>query len=680
MNIFQTIGKAIQDTMGWYPMGEGGAFSIFGDWSRGAVSKRKLLEEYRGLVYSCITTRAQDVAQYEPYVYRPSQTVNGEHVRVKDHPLIQLFENPNTELSQYELFEATQTYLDLTGEAFVYIVVGQVTGRPKYISAVMRPDRMSIAIDKGVIVGYVYRTSKGDDIPFEPNEILHLKIFSPTDQTRGFGPVEGGKLYVDIENETSLFQWGVLKNQAAPAGILSIKGKASKEAFKKIQEQWKEKYTGANNAGKTVFVRASETEFTKVGLSLTDIQIPELTRVNNERIRTLFKVPMEILGTAPGSGLGRSGIEAIEYIYAKRTIDPIYNRYDDALTTLLRRYWGETDTRVGHVSRIPKDEASMLAENVAAVDKWMTRNEVRQQKGLAPILGGDVLYVPFTNAPLEVANEAQPAVAPTKSLKHKHKHIHTAEKARRNLFLALDKLEANSSNLMRRGLRSLLDEQKKEVIALVERYTSKSIEKGVKYDGVHFELEFSDEEVSLNLVAWLLSAFVKSGETALEALGKPSAEFILQQAQRNGIFNSTERLMKSFNADTTRLLQQQISQGLEKGEPIEQITQRVGDVYSEAKGFRATRIADTEVHKTVNFANAEVYKDQGYTRLAWEPNPDACEFCEAMAGQEVDIGTPFVPEGGSVAGKDGGEYNNDYADVSYADLHPHCKCRLVPIK
>lgn len=687
MNIFQRIGKSIQDMAGWFPSYGAGVFGIAGDWSRSPISKRRLLAEYQGLVYSCITTIAQDTARYEPYVYRPAQLVNGEPVKLKSHPLIELLENPNDEISQYELFEAIQTYMELTGEAFVYIVTGTITGRPKKIGGVLRPDRMSIAIEKGEIVGYVYRTAKGDDIPFEANEIVHFKAFSPIDQTRGYGPVEGGKLYIDIENETSLFQWGVLKNQAAPAGVLSIKGKIGKDAFQKLQTQWKEKYSGSNNAGKTVFVRASETEFTKVGLSLTDIQIPDLSKVNNEKIRTLFRMPREMLGDTSNSGLGRANIEAIEYVYAKRTIDPKYTRFDDVLTTLLRRYWGETDTRVGHVSHIPQDTAALLAENTAAVDKWKTRNEVRRPLGLPDIPGGDTLYVPFTNAPLEVVNEQPLPSDSTEQAKTVHKHSRSTEElmkmAKSTLYRTLDKLEAKNQVLMRRGLRSLLADQEQDVLAQVSRYASKTIkaiEKGVKYDGVHFELAFTDEDISLNLITWLLSAFIKSGETTLAYLGKPDAEFIMRQSQRDYVFNSTGRLMKSFNGDTTRLLEQQIAQGLEKGETVEQIKKRVEDVYSDAKGFRATRIADTEVHKAVNFANAEVYRDEGYAKLVWVPNADACEFCEAMRGETVDIGSPFIPEGHSVTGKDGGEYHNNYEDVKYADLHPHCKCRLEPIR
>ena len=214
----------------------------------------------------------------------------------------------------------------------------------------------------------------------------------------------------------------------------------------------------------------------------------------------------------------------------------------------------------------------------------------------------------------------------------------------------------------------------------MKRFLSKGVKKDVNFDGTLFELSFSDEDIQLNLLTWLLNAFVKSGEYTFESLGKPDQEFILRQAQRDSLFNSTERLMRSFNEETTQKLQQQIAQGLEFGEDIEKISKRIESVYDDAKGYRSMRIADTEVHKAVNQGTAEVYKEEGYTKLVWQANSGACEYCVGMDGQEVEMDQPFVKVGESVSGENGSEYVNDYVDVKYADLHPNCKCRLVPSK
>ena len=40
---------------------------------------------------------------------------------------------------------------------------------------------------------------------------------------------------------------------------------------------------------------------------------------------------------------------------------------------------------------------------------------------------------------------------------------------------------------------------------------------------------------------------------------------------------------------------------------------------------------------------------------------------------------PFVPRGGSINADDGEEFLNDYDDITYADAHPNCKCKLMPV-
>ena len=397
-------------------------------------------------------------------------------------------------------------------------------------------------------------------------------------------------------------------------------------------------------------------------------------------MRKLFGVHKELLGDTDSSGLGRANIEAIEYLYAKYTIDPKFTRLDDKLAGLSHRYFGDLDVRVTHKSQIPKDLVSMLAENTAAVDKWKTRNEIRRTQGLPDAPGGDVLYTSFSNIPVEAQSAApSPVAEPAAPTKSEHDHVHKASGGRRAFFNTLDKIEVKGGKQYSNGLNALLKTQQKQVEALVDRHLAKSM-KSVDFDGTMFKLLFTDAEIEVNLLSWLLNAFMRSGEATLESLGKPDADFIMQQAQRDSIFNSTDRLMRSFNEETLLKLQAQLAQGLQNSETVEQIKGRVESIYKDATGYRSARIADTEIHKAVNNATAEVYKDEGYTTLVWDANDDACEFCSAMDGTEAPIDQPFVREGASVNGKDGGEYHNDYVDVKYADLHPKCHCRLVPKK
>lgn len=688
MGILTTAFKAVGSLVGWHPaedLESSDFFTAITNFFRSTSKQGKLTLEYKNLVYSCVSINAQTTAKYEFMI-----TNRNTGITLKKHPLYDLIRHPNTTMSEYELWEATQTFLDLTGEAFWYVVIGQATERPKYIAALLKPNKMKMLYDKasGELVGYEFDAGNGRKIPLDIKEVVPFKRFDPNNQQRGVGPTEAGKLYIDIENETSLFQWGVLKNQASPAGVLSFKGNITRNVFNKIKRQWNEQYAGTNNAGKTLFIRESESAFTKVGLSLTDLQIGDLSQVNDRKIRKLFGVPRELLGDNENSGLGRANIEAIEYIYAKYRIDPNMIRFDDTLTLLLTRYWDDTDFAVSHVSPIPQDKVAELAENTAAVDKWLTRNEIRAQKGLDPVPGGDVLYTSFSNIPVESQQDATtPQVAVAASYPHIHKHSKKKlkiTKGRRQFYSLLDQIELRSGKQYSTALTAELEKQQTKVIAeMNKRDIGKDVNandlkniKGV----IDIVFHWDTETVSHNLLAHLINAFLRSGEATLDSIGKPDESFIIGQAQRDAIFESTDRLMKSFNEETALKMQQQLAQGLAAGESKEQVQARIESIFADSKGYRAARIADTEMHKAVNSASAQAYKDQGYTKLRWEANPDACEFCKALHGTETPIDEPFVKEGSSVTGLDGGEYQNNYVDVQFADLHPNCRCRLVPVK
>lgn len=246
----------------------------------------------------------------------------------------------------------------------------------------------------------------------------------------------------------------------------------------------------------------------------------------------------------------------------------------------------------------------------------------------------------------------------------------------------MDRVEQKTSKAYERGITKLLNVQENKVIDLVDNVVaakSKDITKQiVEFSGSIFSMTFTKEEIELNLLAHLLRAIQQAGEAGIDLTSPPDVEFLITQAERERIFQSTERLAKSFNKETADKIQKAVAAGLQNNESQEQITKRIESIYVEAKGYRAERIANTEAHKATNYASAQAWKQSGIKEMTWRANPGACEFCRAMDGTTVPIGTPFVPKGGTIEGTDGGTYLNDYDSIDYADAHPNCTCKLVP--
>lgn len=633
---------------------------------------RALLGEYRNLVYSCIRAITDEVGRYEPKIYKRSD--EGNKVPLKGvHPMLKILDNPNPTMTKFEFFAASETYLELTGEFFWYKAKGQLSGKTKELY-LLSPDKMKVAIDDktGDVKGYAFMKGNGTEIPLLKEEIIHKKEFDPSNPYRGLGVVQAGLLFIETDNKTGQFQHNFMKNQATPSGILTLKstkGLIGVEAFKKIMYKWKEEYSGTDNAGKTLVIREADADFKKLGLSLSELDMGALKRLTQENVRQLFRVPQQLLGiteTGGLGGLGRANIEAIEYMFAKKTIEPKLDSYDDLLTRWLKDEWKDEELFVEHVSQIPEDKEFKLKEYDIGVDRWILRDEIRQETGRESIVGTDELYTTFNQIPI---GESNPKLSESKAATLAPKIVSKA--ASRNFFDALLTVEDRLANTVENRFIKYLNKQERYVLGKLGEQMGKSL------------VVFPESEEELLKLTGLLEALVTKvmmqvGEMTLEYLGS-DAEFALTQAIRDVVFDNLKKGLKDFDLETAKKIQKQLAIGLSEAEDVAQLTKRIEAVYEEAAGYRAERIARTESHRIVNEANARAYLQQGVTKVKWVARGNACPFCKAMDGRVVNIGQSFVPVGGSITADDGSQLFNNFIDIKYADAHPNCNCYLDPV-
>jgi HK97 family phage portal protein len=400
--------------------GQSGDFSYV-DQFTGPAKDIKLLGQYAGVTYRCINTIAEAVAgQYSPYVY--TMTVQGKKQTVPNHPLLQLLQQPNPDVSYYQLLEGMSTFMEQFGEYFLYMVPGSLSGYANGVKEIylLRPDKMGMVIDKntGDLLGYNYNTGvAGGKIPFTPDEIVHDMTFNPKNAYRGYSTVEAALDYIQTESEVSRFTRNYFRNNAAMSGVLNVNGKVSRDAWNKFVRQWRERYAGVENAGKVALVRDSQVSFTPTGSSVNDMQLDQLKQTTVDQILMMFRRPKGLFGMESDQGLGRASVETLEYIFAKWTIDNKLSRIDDTLQKCLVKYYakGSAGQMIGHVNIIPDDKEYLLNFYNQGVDRWITRQEIREkdpelQNNL--IAGADQLFTTIQQMPLE---DAGAQVAPTTS-------------------------------------------------------------------------------------------------------------------------------------------------------------------------------------------------------------------------------------------------------------------------
>jgi len=672
-------------TVGKYFIGAGYTDSFATSVENGWIANnlRDLQKEYKNLVFTCMNIRADEASTYEPLLYRTNPRVK-ESDPLEDHPFLQLLDNPAPRMSKKQLFEATSLDTDNYGLAYWYVPL-TASGKPAEPGAdgwgiqLVDPWRVQKKYDEatGQLLGYEVLRHDGTYAYLDVNELWEFRA------PRGKGIIEANFLYIDTENETSTFQNAFMHNSATPSGVATVKGSITKDAFDKLKKSWRAQQQGARNAGKTLFIRNGDFTFEKTGLSIAELDMGTLKNTSKDEVRTAFRVPKPKLGDVDGAGLGRGNVETVDYMFAKDVIDNIQLRWDDTLQWYIRECYRE-DLFVDHVSMVPANQEFLLQQDKELVDTVISRNEIRKRRGLPEKEHGDELYVPSNVTALnEVFNHKEPTQAAvtvrTISTKHTPKAIEAPveKKSSENVFFdRWDRIENRIDNTYLRTISSLLNKQEKQVISIIQqRY--KMISKALDED--------IETQIDSDLEAWLAALFAilipgveDAGNIALLYVGSPDGSFVLQQSVRDALYDHTERLIEQFGRETALDIKREVTIALENRESIEQLTARIEKVYTDSKGYRAARIAQTEAHRAINLAIKEGYLQGGVTKIVWKTDDKPCEFCAVMDGTVVDIRQAFLDLGDVVTGASGKTYNIDYLPVEAADLHPNCRCKLVP--
>jgi HK97 family phage portal protein len=653
----------------------------------GGYKEKGDLNAFTGTVYDCVNLISEVISQYEPEIYKGDN-----EEEEKQHELLTLIQNPQPNIPAgirgSDLLYGTEAFILLSGEAFWYLARGAQTGKPKDI-ILLNPAKIGIAVNKqGEITGYFTKKDGKPDIPLDIEEIIHLKTFNPKNPYRGLSVVKTHADEIATDDFSGQFTKNFFKNNAGISGVLSIQGMVNAEAFKKFAQQWRQKYEGVDNAGKTALLRESEATFTKVGLGLDQLDMTALKKMTKDDILQAFRVPLPLLGKAEGTGLNQGSVEALEYVFAKYNIEPKLDMLDGALQLMIDRYWPNQQLRVEHESTIPENKEFEQKQQMEFLNKVMTVNEVRAQNGLDPIDGGDSLYVETNLLPIgtEPAPVATPGTEGSKSIKltrtTKTEVIETdvmvagrmVSKASVKSFRSeTERLLGGYTKKVYKALQPIFDDQQKQVLSKV----GKSMKKAAQEEEL-FDEEESNKDMVKYIAPILVSLLLIQGKRATGLAGGNINDFEVTDEMKKAQENTILEMAKVFNSNSNITLNEVIAESRALGESKAELKARIETVFSEMKGYRAERIARSETARSGNVAAVDAYKQTGFvTGKQWHTN-DPCPYCAEFEGKIIGLDETFAVEGQEIG--DGKSTIEVYQDTEEPPLHLNCKCDILPFR
>lgn len=262
-------------------------------------------------VYSCVTAIARLIASV-PFEIRPV----GQPRKITDGIIADLFlRRPAKRRSRYELWYATVSHLELTGNAIWLMesfVGDPASPQPPLSLKPLNPRRITPEINKdtGELIGYTYRFGEyGKNSRFlSPDEVIHFKYPNPFNEHWGQAPLEAALQATRTDLKAAAYNEKFFENSAQPGGILMHKRALSTAQKDQVQTQFEQEYGGVNQSHRTA-VLAGEWSYHQVGLGQRDMEYLEQRRFSREQIASVFGVPGILINDPNSSNYSTASVE-----------------------------------------------------------------------------------------------------------------------------------------------------------------------------------------------------------------------------------------------------------------------------------------------------------------------------------------------------------------------------------
>ncbi len=675
--------------------------------SGGKISKAKLLENNKNWVFACVRARAEAVGNIKLKMFKREK--DGTIIEVPEHELLDLLASVNPFMTQFELFESLESHLDLCGNAYWYLDgVKSYNDRPTAIYP-LNPKYVEIKKARlpDFIEEYRYTTVDGVVKIFQPFEILHFREANPDDPYEGKGILESIAHWVDADNYATEWNRAFFLNAARPDAVLKhLEADLTKEQIDFLRASFEEVYRGVGRAHKTLILPKG-VDFVPVGWNQKEMDFVEMQRMTRDKILAGFRVPKTILGLT--EDVNRANAEASNYVFALRVIKPQMERIVGYLNEFLVPRYGD-NIFLDFEDPVPENRELELMENEKALagKPYASVNEVREKEGLPPITGGDSVMTDFASVPLGKPVEEGKAKLNVKNKNQKKPSVRFSRNLKKRKEIS-ELISKEARKVLEENIKRVLeafDEEKWEVawkgfvvrvtpyeLALGERikkFNKEQKEKVIKnLGGKKQEVDFNnlfdmDEEVSILIdgaTPILKELLEKEGKEALKLIGIEEAFEANLERVVNSLNKRISLMAESYNETTLDLLKEKLKEGLEAGESLPELTERVRQVYEFSDEVRAERVARTEAFGVANLATKEAWRQSGVVKtLKWFTALDerVCEFCEPMNGKVIGIEEKWFEKGDSFEGRDGGKMDIDYSDIEAPPLHANCRCYVRP--
>jgi HK97 family phage portal protein len=341
-------------------------------------------------VFACVQKIAGAIATLPAHVYRTDGDVKAR--LPKDDLWYKLNEQPSLQFTAASHWEAVSTGQLLRGDSFTWIRRGSNNSIRELlplpwssVNPVRQPD--------GSVRYYITLPDYGINTWLEPSEILHFPGFG-FDGLRSMSVISyAARAAVGNALAMDAYSAKFFENGAHPSIVLKAPGAMKQDQIDKLQAAFVRKYAGVDNAHRVPLVLTEGLDASEISLNAKDAQLLEARQFQVIDIARAFGVPPHMIGETSASTSWGSGIESMSRGFVTYTLQPHLVRIEQELN---RKLFPRDTGRFIQFDRdalIEGDSKAQAEYNRAALGGpgtgmgWMSVDEIRKTKGLAPIGG-----------------------------------------------------------------------------------------------------------------------------------------------------------------------------------------------------------------------------------------------------------------------------------------------------
>lgn len=316
----------------------------------------------------------------------PKRLINKKtNEEVESHPMLDLFDNPNNLLTNFELFRKTISYHCLVGDAYWFIDRSELDDDQIEKIHVPRPDRIECKpIDQKGSVSYGRQRSSGAIEPWNMKNVVHFSSFNPISDYQGFGSVQAAQQSSILELYTITFGKKYYQNAVLPSMIFKVPEMLDPASYERVLAELQRLHVGVDKFFGVALLEAGvePVEITKT--SPQDANFQEMKEMSREEILTS-------LGcyhiAALLNGESKTAVLTAYRLFYEITLMPLLQNFSDTINKeLLSQYDDSEELKFEFDLRsAPGLRENILDQSMADYRYVMvgikTINEVRKERG-----------------------------------------------------------------------------------------------------------------------------------------------------------------------------------------------------------------------------------------------------------------------------------------------------------